>query len=660
MKKSLFFIAALICSSCGQEAEISYSGDLQPGMEQAGTLEKSGEVSYRLNLEPESFIYGYVDQKTVDVVVELRDSTGQRIAAFDDPDRGHENFSFEIEEGGMYTLAVTPFKEESGDYSILLKGVEPLAADPEGRIDQMMTFYSGDAPGACIGVVKDGELVFSKAYGKANLTHNIDFTLEMPTNIGSVSKQFTAMAVLLLEQEGKLSLEDDVRKHIPELPDLGQVVTIKNILNHTNGWREVYNMMPIKGWYGEDRLLKQEVIRILQAQTELQAEPNTEYNYNNSAFIMAAEIVERVSGETFPDFVKKNIFEPLGMEQSFVRKDPSTIIPNATQGYTMKDGAFVESGDLDAAYGAGAIYTTPADLALWMNNFESARVGGKEGIDKLVTPGILKNGDTLDYGLGIGVRTYKGLKQYSHGGADIAHRAMLLYFPEIRSGVITLSNNASFSGVAARKIADLYFSESLEEDTPEDSAAESEFTMEAETLEKYTGKFRAEDIGLIIEFKLEDGTLTAYPSGQSSLELNPLAMDSLAYQGIEASIAFKADDSGAYASAIHYQGGNEITLDRLPDYQPDAETLQAFTGRYFSEELETFYEISAKDSLLIASHRNLEPIELSPVEEDNFTGDVFFMGEVTFIRGADGAVIGFTVSNGRTKGVQFDRFKAGE
>lgn len=656
MKKLLHSIALLLIASCTQPAGVSYSGDLEAGKVQSGTLEKNGEIAYNLNLEAHTFFYGYVDQKTVDVVVELQDSTGRRVALFAGGARGHENFSFEIEDSGTYTLAVKPYEQESGEFSILLEAVEPLAEDPEERIDQMMTFYSGAAPGAVIGVLKEGELVFSRAYGKANLTHNIDFNLDMPTNIGSVSKQFTAMAVLLLEKEGKLSLGDDVRKHVPELPDLGEVVTIKNLLNHTNGWREVYNMLPIKGWYGEDRLLKQEVIRILQAQTDLQAEPGTKYNYNNSAFIMAAEIVERVSGESFPEFVQKNIFDPLGMEHSYVRKNPSTIIPNAAQGYTMKDDAYVESGDLDASYGAGAIYSTPTDLALWLNNFESAKIGGKDVVEKLVTRGILKNGDTLDYGLGIGVGTYKGLKQYVHGGADIAHRARLLYFPEIRSGVITLSNNASFSGANAGKIADLYFSEFLQSDKIEKGGNDFEFTMDSETLEQYTGKFRADDIGLIVEFKLEDGALTAYPSGQSSLGLDPIAPDSLAYQGIEASIAFKADASGEFTQAIHYQGGSKITLNRLPGYQPEGELLNAFSGRYFSEELETFYEISVRDSLLIASHRNLEPIELSPVEEDSFTGDVFFMQEVTFRRGPDGRVIGFTVSNGRTMGMEFDRY----
>ena len=151
--------------------------------------------------------------------------------------------------------------------------MEPIATDPEKRVDQLVSFYSGDAPGAVVGVIKNGEMVFSKAYGKANITHGLNFELDMPTNIGSVSKQFTAMAILLLEKEGSLSLDDDVRKHIPELPDLGEVVKIKNLLNHTNGWREVYNLMPITGWKGEDVLLKEEVLNILKNQTELQALP---------------------------------------------------------------------------------------------------------------------------------------------------------------------------------------------------------------------------------------------------------------------------------------------------------------------------------------------------------------------------------------------------
>ena len=652
----LYILIIAVFISCENKQLIIYSGDLKVGVEQSDSLAPEQVKSYQLELDSGTYLYGYVNQLSVDVIVELKNENKESVASFDGPAKGPENFSFEIDQSGIYTLEIKPFEEESGTYSVILLGVEAIASEPEKRVDQLMSFYSGNNPGVSVGVVKDGELIFLKSYGKANLTHDLDFRVDMPTNIGSVSKQFTAMSILLLEQQGKLSLEDDVRIHIPELPDLGEVVRIRNILNHTNGWREVYNLMHITGWDGGDRLLREEVLTILQKQTEFQAAPDEEFNYNNSAFIMAAEIVERVSGQDFPSYVNENIFQPLGMSNSYVRKDPSSIIPEATQGYSNGDFGYVESEDLHAAYGAGAIYTTPVDFAKWLNNFESGKIGGKDVIEKLVTPGILNNGDTMTYALGIGVGEYKGLKRYAHGGADIAHRAMMVYFPKTRSGVIAFSNNASFPRNNAYRIADIFFKNDLAEEIDENEEdTDDEITLSDEVLENYTGKFKAETIGLTIEFKLEDGQLVAYPVGQSSLKMKPTSETSFNYVGIEASIQFVANQEGEYTSATHTQGGSNIEFSRLPPFNPSMEELAEYTGRYFSEELETFYNIVIKDSTLIANHRNMEVITLTPADTDGFSGDIFFLNEVEFKRNSAGNIEGLTVSNGRTKGILFNR-----
>ena len=302
-----------------------------------------------------------------------------------------------------------------------------------------------DKPGGVVGVIRDGKVIFSKAYGMANLTHDIPYEVNTPSNIGSVSKQFTAMAILLLEKDGKLSLDDDVRVHLPELPDLGEVVTLKNMLNHTNGFREVYNLMPMTGWKGEDALRREDVMEILKRQEELQAAPGEEYNYNNSAFIMLTEIVERITGQTFPEFMEERVFEPLGMSSTMVRPNPATLVPGASQGYTADSTGFHESGDLYAAYGAGGVYTTVEDFSKWMDNFANPVVGDQELIARMVHRDTLNNGDTISYGLGIGVDEVSGLLTYSHGGADIAHRAFLVYFPELNGGAVAMSNNAGFN-----------------------------------------------------------------------------------------------------------------------------------------------------------------------------------------------------------------------
>ena len=654
--RAFYLLILVVVISCENKQSVNYSGDLKIGVEQSDSLSQKEVKSYTLKLDSGTYLYGYVNQISVDVIVELKDDQKENVASFNGSATGLENFSFEIDKSGTYTLEIKAFEEQSGSYKVILMDVEPIASDPEKRVDQLMTFYSDDNPGASIGVLKNGKLIFSKAYGKANLTHNLDFQLDMPTNIGSVSKQFTGMAILLLEKQGKLSLDDDVRKHIPELPDLGEVVKIRNILDHTNGWREVYNLMPITGWNGEDKLLREEVLRILQRQTELQAAPGEVFNYNNSAFIMAADIVERVSGSDFPTFVKENIFQPLGMNDSYVRRDPTTIIPRGTQGYSNGEFGYVESGDLYAAYGAGAIYTTPADLSKWLNNFENATIGGPDVVEKLITPGILNNEDTMSYALGIGVGEYKGLQQYHHRGADIAHRATLVYFPEIRSGVIALSNNASFSTNIAYRIADVFFKDNLKAvDEENEENNNDEIALTDEILKKYVGKYTAKAIGLIIEYKLEDGKLVAYPTGQSSLPLKPSSKNSFDYVGIEASVQFNIDDKGEYDSATYTQDGSDLELSKLSPFNPSLETLAEYTGTYFSEELETFYTIALEDSTLTALHRNMENIKLTPADDDNFSGSVFFMDEVAFQRNNEGTIDAFTVSNGRTKGVLFKR-----
>ena len=524
-----------------------------------------------------------------------------------------------------------------------------------------MALYDGDKPGGVIGVIENGELIYSKAYGKANLTHDLDFTLNTPTNIGSVSKQFTAYAILLLESRGQLSIEDDIRMHFDDLPDFGDTITVANLMNHTNGLREVYNLMPIAGWYGEDRLLREEAIDLVRKQTGLQNPVNSEFNYNNTAFIMLAEIVTKTTDTVFPEWMHHNVFKPLGMNNTYVRKNPAQIIPGASQGYSLGEDGYVENGDLDAAYGAGAIYTTPEDFAKWMGNFNNPKVGTKEMIEKLVTPRILTTGDTLDYAFGIGVSEYRGLKRYSHTGADIAHRAAMQFYPEINSGVVAFSNNAGFSSFGmAVDIVDTFFAESLveEEEEAEDEESSEEnddYAISEETLQKYVGKFKLIGTPLIVEFRVEDGFLIGQPSGQEPLKLTATSDTEFTNTDVGVTLTFEAATDDKAQTGTLVQGPNNLQMERLPPYEATFEELGEYTGLYYSNEIEVFYRIKMKDSSLVAKMRNFEDIELTTEEKDNFNASVFFIGEMSFKRDDTGAITGFTVSNGRTKGILFEK-----
>ncbi|MCD4709860.1 MAG: serine hydrolase [Bacteroidales bacterium] len=663
MKIKLFiFVAALFLAACNITDSVELSGDLQVGEIVEGVLELESPDTFYFDFGADTYIYGVCDQLSVDVVVSLMDSTGVSLGSFDGPGVGPENFWFEIKEAGEYLLVVKPFEKESGSYTIELKVVEPIATEPEKRADQLFYPFSGeDVPGGVVGVISDGELVFSRAYGMANLTHDVPYQVNTPSNIGSVSKQFTAFAILLLEQQGKLSLEDDVRKHIPELPDLGKVVTLKNMLNHTNGFREVFNLMPMTGWKGEDVLLRQEVIEILKRQEELQAAPGEVYNYNNSAFILLAEIVERISGEKFPDWMEENLFGPLGMTSSVVRANPSVIIPGASQGYSPDSTGYKESGDLYSAYGAGGIYTTVEDFSKWMGNFSNPVLGGEELVARLVTVDTLNSGDTMKYALGIGVNEFRGLTFYSHGGADLAHRAFASYFPGINAGVVAMSNNASFdAGRIAIEMAELYFGDEMEPEEGE-KAEEGELTdstgviVPESVLEAYAGKYILPGTGFALEFSVVEEGLKMTMAGQPEAKLIPESETRFKYKGIEATVEFKRDEQGIVTGAVHFQGGRDFELERVAPYEATVEELQALTGKFFSKELETFYTLELRDTTLVLLIRNTKEIKLSAVKEDTYKGDIHFIGELVFQRDETGRITGFNAANGRTTGIGFEK-----
>jgi CubicO group peptidase (beta-lactamase class C family) len=205
-------------------------------------------------------------------------------------------------------------------------------------------------PGAVVGVVRDGELVFARGYGRASLRHDVPFTTRTPTNIGSTSRQFTAFAIQLRAERGALSLDDDVREHLPELKDFGKTVTVRHLLTHTSGYREFLNLLAMGGRRLDyDYVDRSELVDIVQRQPELQNAPGAEWNYNNTGYGLLAEIVAKVGGMPFPAWMRENVFEPLGMDDTMVRTEPGTIVPGAAMGYVQGRGGFQEASDLGGA-----------------------------------------------------------------------------------------------------------------------------------------------------------------------------------------------------------------------------------------------------------------------------------------------------------------------
>jgi len=638
---------------------------LVPGQSAHGTLNIDGSAEHVIELESDQFVYGEVIQHDVDVTVTIFDPNDNVADRFDLSARGAEPLEIETRVAGQFRIEISPAETESGSYSINIERVEAVNTDPVRRLDQLLSQFTGDdVPGGVVAVVRDGEIVHSQSVGMANLTHDVPFDRNTVSNVGSVSKQFTAFAVTQLAYLGKLSLDDDVRKYFPELPDLGQTVTVRHLLNHTNGYREFLNLLGMTGrGIGEgDYIHRDELIYILQQQPELQEEPGSKFNYNNTAYGIAALLVERITDVPFPQWMAENVFAPVGMENTQVRSHLGKIVPNAADGYVYaEDSEFRQAGDLGggggSVMGAGAVYSTVDDLARWMNNIDTAKVGGSDVIDEMTRPQIETPGEDSFYGLGLGIGKHRGLALISHGGADIAHRAQLLYYPEINAGVISLSNNGAFSGYIARETAEAFFADDMEpEKAPVLAAAtdDGEADIHPAVFDPHLGKYEFDDYpGIVIDVTRDDEHIYVQSPGDDPLQVSVASSTSLNVPPLQ-TIEFNVANDGRADSLSIGTAGDRLNATRLAEWDPVVADLEKYTGRYFSDELETFYTVAVGEEGLLIKHRRLEDIELTAKVEDSFNA-TFPITEVEFMRGDNGTVTGMMVSNIRTRNVRFER-----
>jgi CubicO group peptidase (beta-lactamase class C family) len=628
---------------------------LQVGTPVRATLAGDGTLRYELDLPKSRFVAGRVDQDGADATVTITAPGGRRVQRAARVGRGGpETFAFATDSAGRYLIEVTPATAgKGGAVRVQLTRSEPVATTPQGKVDQAAAQLYKDTPGAVVGVIKGGKLTFAKGYGAANLTYGIPFTPETPTNIGSSSKQFTGFALVLLASRGKLSLDDDVRKHIPELKDFGKKITLRHLLSHTTGYREFVNTLLIEGRQvlEGDYIAPDEAIKVINRQPTLQNEPGAEFNYNNSAFSLASIVVERVTGRPFAEWMRDEVFLPLGMTHTWVRADPGQIVPGRSVGYIAGEGGFREVRDLHASQGAGGINTTPGDVAKWFRNFKTGELGGPDVIKELTTSFVLNDGKPANYGKGLFLDTNRGLRRWQHGGNDVAHSSTFVYYPDLDAGYVVFSNYQGVPGNLANVVADAFFGDKMTA-APQRAVANatSGVDVPAATLRRYAGKYEMTTLGnLLLTVELQGGQLRIQLPGQPALPLRPTSMTSFEVVGAPARITFNtAADSSVEGITFHQDGdhpGRRVAEKASVD-------LGSFAGRYFSEELETFYDLSVEDGKLVIRHRRFGPVPLTHTSGDSFSATLP-VSSVVFQRDAQGNVTGFEAGNGRARGIVF-------
>src|SRR5690348_1083251 len=342
---------------------------------------------------------------------------------------------------------------------------QSLTPDVTKRVDGIFAKWDHhDSPGCALGVYRDGNVVYKHGYGMANLNDDVPITPATVFHVASMSKQFTAASIVLLAQQGKLSLDDDVRKYLPELPDFGEKITIRHLVHHTSGLRDQWALLGLAGWrYSRDLITNEDVMSVMTRQKELNFKPGERHVYCNTGYTLMGLIVKRVSGMSLREFTTKNIFEPLGMTHTHFRDDHAEIIKHDAVGYEQEPGKPFEISitNFDTV-GATSLHTTVEDLQKWDENFYHPTVGGDAFVRQMLERGKLNNGEQLDYAFGLVLEKYKGLSTVGHGGADAGYRSDMTRFPEQHFSVAVLCNSAeTFPGALAQQVADIVLAKEI-------------------------------------------------------------------------------------------------------------------------------------------------------------------------------------------------------
>jgi CubicO group peptidase (beta-lactamase class C family) len=642
---------------------------LVKGVKVSELLKAGDKHKYIVKLEKDQFAFFRLLQKGVDAMIITFDPDGKKIESFDSPNgrRGDELVTLFSDKKGDYTLEVTALEEKGhqGNYDLTWEKLEPKGTTPQAQIDQLFSAWNNpNTPGAAVAVAKNGKIIFKKGYGSADLEYNIPITPATIFHIASLSKQFTAFSILLLEGEGKLSIDDDVRKYIPEVPDFGKVITLNELMHHTSGLRDQWDLLALAGWRLDDIITKEQILRLISWQKDLNFNPGDEFLYCNTGFTLLAEVVARVSGQTFSEFTRTHIFEPLKMTNTLFYDDCEKIVKNRAYSYHADSTGFKKSILSYSNVGATSLFTTVEDLSLWAMNFENPVVG-KDVISKMNIKGILNKGDTIGYAMGQGIGVYKGLKFNAHDGADAGYRTSLWRFPDQKFSVNVLSNFASFNpSQMALRIADIYLKDKEVTELPKKEAEknpESKVTSDNNTLKidhdtllSYCGKYEL-DPGELATVSMKDEGLVVEAPGLEVTPMTPVSSTTFDVSVVSARVTFIKDESGKVVKFKAIMNGEEHYAMKLPDFDPSKVNLSEYAGDYYSPELSTTYSLVVESGKLIARHFRTGDIHLTAIKPDQFAGDQWYFGNVEFVRNNNNTITGCRVSTGRVRNLKFEK-----
>jgi CubicO group peptidase (beta-lactamase class C family) len=531
------------------------------------------------------------------------------------------------------------------------------------RVDKLFAVWNGkDTPGCAVGISRNGTIVHEHGYGMANLELNVPITPETVFAIASITKSFTAMSVLLAAEQGKLSLDDEVQKYIPEWSDRDDHITIRHLLTHTSGIRDAFALLgwaPLTESAGD---YNEAIAKVLARQRGLNFPPGTQYQYNNGGYNLLATILKRATGQSLGQFAETNIFKPLGMAHTHVHDDVPMLVPNRASGYTRNPSGWRAAKVDGGIVGNAGMYSTVGDLLVWEENFEKPRVGTMEMFAAMLKPTVLKGGNVA----ASGIRQYRGLTAIESSGGDQGIASKVARFPDQHFAVAVLCNEDNFvmGGMSrvnldalTNGIADIYLADLL---GPADPATQTEQPAkpvklsDAELSEK-TGLYKIGGVDYPVLMSVDHGRLVlrSYYGDDFDFELMPVGVNRFLLRG---SLLFEfIPATSGRSKGWHVGEGKDARDWELVTFTPPQTENRSYAGEYRSEEIAATYTIDARNSALVLRSPWGSDITVAPFSKDVFVGD--FVGIVKFSRDSGGVVTGFTLNRENARGVRFDRVR---
>ncbi len=526
---------------------------------------------------------------------------------------------------------------------------------PSAKMDKLFDFWNRlDQPGFAVVVVKEGQVAYQNVFGLACQEHGVAITPKTVFNIATAAQPFVGTAIALLEKQGKLSLDDDVRKYIPEIPEFETPVKLRHLVYQTSGLRDWLSVLQLSG-RDKEEVTFEKVLNIVEAQKRLAFPPGDRFQDSNTNYDLLSETVKRVTGQPFSDWAWENIFKPLKMTRTQFRDNFRSIFDDQAFTYNFTRREYLKGVDNLSLSGSHSLFASVSDLAKWLLNLETGQVGGQDILARMFEAGRLNNGQSSDFGYGMNIETGQGRRRISRVGNWAGSGAALVYFPDLRFGYAVLAN-WDYTPVEGflQDIADLYLpaaSEPVKKSPPPTSKKTVKVSLEI--LDSYAGDYRMGP-GQVFTISRKGGELILSVPG-TSVPLVSLSKTEFLLAFADARIAFQKDKEEKVQRLVWKQGGAEQNAPKIVLVKPGPQELQEFAGSYFNAELGLRYAVELRGDALVMRAPGQDDIRLAPEEKDRFTTSWRIFPTVVFQRDGQNLVAGFVIDSDPVRDLVFKK-----